>query len=137
MRKPYFHWKRLVRKYSRPFTLLVQREGSYQGGLYQNGLTDEWTEHGAIIAMKRSSMHEDGGNHAAEDKHLYMLHPIPHALETVQVYFQGQLYRVTVDRDHGNEDFTGVYAYYLTWVQKFDHPEQPPPEQGGVGIACP
>lgn len=132
MRKPYFHWKRLVRKYSRPFTLLVERKGSYQGGIYRKGLTDAWTEHGAIIAMKRSAMHEDGGNYAAEDKHLYMLHPIPHALETVQVCFQGQLYSVTVDRDHGNEAFTGVYAYYLKWVQKFDHPEQ-----GGAAIACP
>lgn len=60
------------------------------------------------------------GNYAREDKHLYMLSPIPHALENVTVEANGQLYKVTVDRDHGNEIFTGIYVYYLTWIQPFD-----------------
>ena len=120
MRKSYFHWKRLIRKYSRPIRLHVQHDGAYEGGLYREGSTDVYDTHGACIAMKRHALHDSGGNYAKEDKHLYMLQPIPHALENVKVECDGQMYKVTTDRDHGNEPFTGVYAYYLTWVSKFD-----------------
>lgn len=123
MRKPYFHWKRLIRKYSRPIRLHVQSPGAYTGGIYQAGDTTIYDAYGACIAMKRPAMNDSGGNYAKEDKHLYMLKPIPHALENVKVECDGQLYQVTTDRDHGNEAYTGVYAYYLTWVSKFDEPE--------------
>lgn len=123
MQKPYFHWKRLVRKYSRPIRLHVQSSGKYIGGVYHEGETVIHDAYGACIAMKRPAMNDSGGSYAKEDKHLYMLHPIPHALENVKVECAGQLYKVTADRDHGDEPFTGVYAYYLTWVSKFDKPE--------------
>lgn len=128
MQKPYFHWKRLVKKYSRPIKLHVQRDGFYKGGIYHEGIADIYDAYGACIAMKRPVMNDSGGNYAKEDKHLYMLEPIPHALEHVKVECDGQMYTVTTDRDHGNEPFTCVYAYYLTWISKFDGQKKPPPE---------
>lgn len=124
MQRPYFHLKRLVRKYSRPIKLHVQQKGYYEGGIYHEGDTDILDVYGALIAMKRPSMNDSGGSFAKESKHLYMLSPIPHALENVKVECDGQLYTVTTDRDHGNEMFTGVYAYYLTWVSKFDNSKE-------------
>ena len=113
-----FHWARLVRKYSRPVQLLVQQEGCYQGGLYQAGRTESVLVQGAILSLKRSARNDAGGNYAQEEKRLYLLSPIPHALERVQVVFDGQRYTVTADRDHGNEDFTGVFVYLLTGLSK-------------------
>lgn len=124
MRKPYFHFKRLVKKYSRPIRLHIRSPGSYTGGIYQEGTAETFDVYGACIAMKRPTMNDSGGNYAKEDRHLYMLQPIPHALEDVEVECDGQQYKVTTDRDHGNEEFTGVYVYYLTWVSKFDKPEE-------------
>lgn len=125
MQKPYFHWKRLIKKYSRPMRLHIHEKGNYDGGIYLEGAEEIQDITGACIAMKRPSMNDSGGNYAKEDKHLYLLQPIPHALEDVKVECDGQMYAVTTDRDHGNEPFTGVYAYYLTWVSKFDEKEPP------------
>lgn len=118
-RRPKFHFRRLVRKYSRPITAYVQREGTYDGGVYKPGITDSFVLHGAVIAMKRTAVNDVGGNYIQEDKHLYTLTPIVHPLDGVKILFDGQLYAVTVNRDHGNETFTGVYAYFLTWISKF------------------
>jgi len=124
MQRPYFHFKRLVRKYSCHIKLHVQQNGYYEGGIYHEGNTDILDAYGACIAMKRPAMNDSGGNYSKEDKHLYMLSPIAHALENVKVEYNGQIYTVTTDRDHGNEVFTGIYAYYLTWVSKFDHSKE-------------
>ena len=106
MERPYFHFKRLIRKYSRDIVLLVQEPGSYKSGIY------------------RSAFRNDGGNYAAEDKILYMLQPIPHVLERVQVQFRGQMYKPVVDRDHSDAALTGVYVYRLAWVEPFCREEE-------------
>lgn len=124
MQKPYFHFNRLVKKYSRNIKLYVQREGFYKGGIYHEGITDVFTVQGAFISTKRSSLNNSGGNYSKESKHLYTLSPIPHSLENVKVECEGQFYKITTDRDHGNEPFTGVYAYYLEWIQPFDNPDK-------------
>ena len=108
------------------YRLHIRQEGVYDGGVYCPGETEIKDTYGACIAMKRPSMNDSGGNYAKEDKHLYLLNPIPHALENVKVECDGQMYTITIDRDHGNEPFTGVYAYYLTWISKFDTKELPP-----------
>ena len=116
MERPYFHFKRLIHKYSRDIVLLVQEPGSYKSGIYQPGETTSCT--------CKAAFHNDGGNYAAEDKILYMLQPIPHALERVQVQFRGQMYKPVVDRDHSDAALTGVYVYRLAWVEPFCREEE-------------
>jgi hypothetical protein len=116
----YFNFDRLVKKYSRPVTLNIRQKGSYSGGIYHEGEEETVVIAGAVISMKMQSGNNSGGNYSAEDKHLYTLSPIPHALENVTVEFDGKMYTATVDRDSGNEPFTGVYVYYLKWIKPFD-----------------
>ena len=124
MERPYFHFKRLVRKYSRDIVLLVQEPGSYKSGIYQSGETTPCKCKGAILSKNRSAFRNDGGNYAAEDKILYMLQPSPHVLERVQVQFRGQMYKPVVDRDHSDAALTGVYVYRLAWVEPFCREEE-------------
>ncbi|MCC8112072.1 MAG: hypothetical protein LIO74_10960 [Ruminococcus sp.] len=74
---------------------------------------------GAILSKNRNAMNGGGGNYCEEDKILYMLSPIPHPLETVQVEFNGVRYTPLADRDHEDAFFTGVYVYKLSQVDKF------------------
>lgn len=120
MARPYFHWRRLLTKYRRLITLCIQDEGHYIDGLYVPGEERIETTYGAIIAKSVSALNSDGGNSETEQRILYTLQPIEHPLERVQVEHDSSRFHLTLNRDRGNAPLTGVWAYDMVRIQKFE-----------------
>lgn len=116
----YFHFERLIRKYSRPFDVYVPATGTYDAGRYVDGKAQKASVTGAILSRYRGKQFQQGGTIETQDRVLYMLSPIDKALLGAEVHFEGNTYQIAEDRQTGNESFTGVYAYTLRWVSAFD-----------------
>lgn len=119
----YFNFARLVKKYSRPFTLITHAQGGYVGGVYQSGEETRTEYSGAIISMTENKLYQMGGTYTSQDRHLYMLEPLGNALKGAQVEFDGDVYNVEENRSKGNEAFTDVFSYTLKWVSAVDKPK--------------
>lgn len=116
----YYDFKRLITKYSSEFTLKCPSNGSYVGGHYVIGGETEKTLTGAIFGFSMTKVYQSGGYLTQQDRHLYTLTPIEHALDGCKVVFDNNIYSIEADAQNGNERFTGVYSYVLKWVSRHD-----------------
>lgn len=112
----YFNFKGLITKYGKSFTVILPGEGSYVGGVWQDGQPTRLVKFGAIIALSETKLYQLGGTLTRQDRHLYMIEPIETPLNGASIEFEGNVYHIEEDRARGNEKFTGVYSYTLKWV---------------------
>lgn len=116
----FYHFERLIRKYSVPFTLVSTSQGEYVDGVYKNATESRTERIGAIISQRKSKDYGEGGTFSDQDRVLYMLSEIEQPLKNSYVIANGNKYNIETDRDKGNEIFTGVYVYLLKWVECFN-----------------
>ena len=116
----YFHFERLIQKYSRSITVHVPADGEYKDGRYESGKSKETKIVAAILSHAKNKQFQPGGSIETQDRILYTLQPIDKALIGAEISFEGNTYQISADRQTGNECFTGVYAYVLRWVSAFN-----------------
>lgn len=117
----YFNFERLIKKYSSDFELLSKVDGHYDDmGDYIPGETSKIVLNGAIIGFNESKLYRENGTITTKDKHLYMLTEIENPLMGSEVSYNGNKYKIEIERGKDNSKFTGVYSYVLRWVSSFD-----------------
>lgn len=115
----YFDFDNLIDAYSDTFTVITHKEAGYDAaGDYQEGQETRTELTGAIISFKESKVFRSEGTITAKDKRLFMQQALPDALVGASVLHDGQKY--TIESEHENARFTGVYSYLLKWVSAFD-----------------
>lgn len=116
-----FNFSRLIGKYSREFTVIVNSEGEYDAkGDWTDGEKQEITMTGAIMAVSENKVYNSNGAYALKDKVLYMTEPLNNALFDCHVKFRGNVYKIDGAVESDDADFTGVYHYVLKWVSALD-----------------
>ena len=116
----YFNFSNLIRKYTRPFTVITKGEGYYDdSGDYVDGTQTETTLYGAIIGFAEKKIYRSEGTLTEQDKALHMLTPIDEALMGATVIFNGNKYRIETQKGKDNAEFTGVYSYTLKYLSAF------------------
>ena len=114
----YFNFQRLIRKYSSPFTAIIEKKGEYDdAGKYIGGETVKKELTGAIISVRADKQFRSAGTITSNDRQLYMLEPIDRALLGATIVYNGRKYKVHDDTE--NAQFTGVYSYLLKYVSAF------------------
>ena len=113
-----YNFARLVQKYSARFHFLVQTEGHYESGKWIEGEQIMQDATGAIVPMAESRIRQSGGIYTTKDRQLYMLKPIPYALEGAKVCYKDCIYSVEAETDYS--DYADVAVYTLKWVSLFD-----------------
>jgi hypothetical protein len=117
----YFNFKGLLQKYTRPFTVITKAEKTLNtAGDYVYGTSKEIELKGAIIGFAESKIHRSEGTLTEQDMALHMLEPIDNALIGAMVIFEGDKYRIEVQKGKNNAVFTGVYSYTLKYVSAFN-----------------
>ncbi len=117
----YFNFNRLIDKYSREFTLISENKGHYDSrGEYVKGEVIKTILNGAILGFSETKIHRSEGTLTAMDKVLYMKEPLDNALINSEVRFNDCTYRIEVQENKDNAEFTGVYSYTLKHVSAFD-----------------
>lgn len=112
----YFHFERLIKKYSTSFTLILPNNGEYVNGEYttQNGET-EMT--GAILDISERLLHESNGTLTLKDKMLYVLREHTQSLTGAKIIHKGNVYNVEDLKE--NYSYTGFCCYTLKYVSRF------------------
>lgn len=110
-----YDFKRLITKYSVPFTLISTSEGAYVDGKYVEGTRTETALTGAIVPYSDSKIYQSGGFLTQKDRELYMKTPITAPLKAAKVSYKGDIYNIESNRDYG--DYADAYIYSLKWVE--------------------
>lgn len=114
----YFHFKRLIERYSSGFKSITLTSGDYDDfGKWKDGEEVKVTLTGAIISHKESKIYRSEGNLTAKDKRLFTTEPIEQALLNSKIEYEGDVFRI--EDNSNNAKFTGVYAYTLKFVSAF------------------
>lgn len=117
---PYFNFSNLIKKYSRPFTIISEGKGGKNAaGDYVKGETIKNELTGAIIGFSENKVHRSEGNLTAMDKALHTLTPIDNALIGAAVVFNGNKYKIETQKGKDNADFTGCWSYTLKYISAF------------------
>lgn len=118
MSRQYFDFSDLIQDFSNKFTVITHTDGGYdEAGDWQDGQETREEKTGAIISFKESKVFRSDGKITTKDKRLFMQHPLPDALMGASVIYKGQKY--TIESEHENAEFTGVYSYFLRYVSAF------------------
>ena len=113
-----YNFTRLIQKYSTRFYFLTQTKGHYESGKWVEGEPIMQEATGAIVPMSESRIRQSGGVYTSKDRQLYMLQPIPKALQGTKVCYQDCVYSVEAETDY--RDYADVAVYTLKWVSLFD-----------------
>lgn len=115
----YFHFERLIRKYSTEFKAILPAKGSYDdSGEYVKGTKKTVTMTGAILDIDERKLRNSNGTLTTKDRQLYMTSELTDDLTDVRVVYNGKVYSVEDEKE--NRIFTGVCAYILTYVSAFN-----------------
>lgn len=118
MSRQYFDFSDLIEEYSDKFVVVTHTAGGYDdAGDWQDGQDVRAEYTGAIIAHKESKVFRSEGKITAQDRRLFMQQPLPDALVGAYVVHAGKKY--TIESEHENAEFTGVYSYFLRYVSAF------------------
>ena len=112
----YFHFFRLIQKYSCSFIAIFPLNGGYDNqGNYYTG-QERKTLTGAIIDISQDKIFRSAGTLTERDKNLFLFSALP--LVGGYVIHKGNKYSVETQSE--NAEFTGVYQYTLKYVSAFD-----------------
>ena len=109
-----YNFRRLVKKYSKTFTLVTHEAGMYVGGRYVEGDETVKAMTGAIIPLSQRKIYQSGGTLSTTDRQLYTLERISESLKGSQVIYKGRTYSIEEDTDY--TDYSEVSVYVLRWV---------------------
>jgi len=112
----YFHFERLIKKYSTSFTAILPSKGGFVNGEY----TAEETEielTGAILDISERLLHDSNGTLTAKDKQLYILREHTSSLVGAKVIHKGNVYNVEDVKE--NYSYTGFCCYTLKYISRF------------------
>lgn len=109
---------RLIKKYSNPFTVEIEKDGDYDGGLYVPGEKNIYELTGAIVPLGERKLYHLGGSYTEQDRDLYMKDKIPDALRQGIVRYKGNTYTIEQETDFG--DYADAYIYRLKRVSVND-----------------
>lgn len=119
----YYHFERLIRKYSTTFTVIVPKGGGYDdSGDYQEDGTKRIKLQGAILSNRESKIFKSGGSLTEQDKVLYLFKPLENDLQGAEIIHNKNLYRIGNKLE--NALFTGVFSYGLKFVSVFNEVEE-------------
>lgn len=113
----YFHFERLIKKYSVPFVAILPQSGSFVNGEYTTAETAEIELTGAIIDISERLIHDSNGTLTAKDKLLYISREHAQSLTGAKVIHKGNVYNVEDVKE--NYDFTGFCCYTLKYNSRF------------------
>ncbi len=113
----YFHFERLIKKYSTEFEVTIPTKGGYVDGEYVKGEAVQRTLTGAILDIDEKKIRNSNGTLTTKDKQLYMTSELADDLTNVRVVYDGKVYSVEDEKE--NRQFTGFCAYILTYVSAF------------------
>lgn len=115
----FFNFEYLVRKYSTDFTFITTSDGEWNSkGDWVATTKKQVTMSGAVISMRESRVIRSEGAYTQRDKALYMLEPLPEALQGANLVHDGQLFSIANELE--NSRFTGVWSYALKFVSMFN-----------------
>lgn len=115
----YFNFDNLIKKYSSEFKAITFANGYYNDvGDWVKGDEIETNLKGAIVNFTESKIYRSSGLLTSQDRHLFMLEPIPDALKSSKVIHDNKVYSIETSED--DSIFTGVWAYTLKWVSAFE-----------------
>lgn len=114
-----FDFSRLIAKYSSNFDVEIPSADHYDDmGDYVKDTPTRETLYGAIISHKQLKIFKSGGAITQKDMALYMLEPLSNLLQGAKVIYEGKYYSIGSELE--NSEFTGVWAYNLTFVSAFE-----------------
>lgn len=122
----YFHFERLIKKYSREITAIIPARGKYVDGEYVAGKEKRITLNAAILDIDKKKIYggangsQVGGSGAtltAQDKQLYVIGTLTEDIIGAKIIHEGKEYNVEQDTD--NSFFTNFAAYILKYVSAF------------------
>lgn len=108
----YFHFERLIKKYSTSFTAILPSDGSFVNGEYTATET-EIELSGAILDIGERLIHDSNGTLTAKDKQLYIMREHTQPLVGAKVIHKGNVYNVEDVKE--NYDYTGFCCYTLKY----------------------
>ena len=121
----YYHFERLIKKYSSEFTAIIPAQGSYSDdGEYVKGKEKKISLYGAILDISERKLYNSinginarGGTLTTKDKQLYMTDELTENLVGAKVIYNGNVYNVESEVE--DFKFTGFCSYNLTYVSAF------------------
>lgn len=113
----YFHFRRLIEKYSNNFVAELPSEVYWHEGEQIKGEPKRVKLRGAILSHRETKIFRSEGTLTAHDKALYMLEPLENALQLAKIIYRGNVYSIGDLLE--NSEFTGVWAYTLKYVSAF------------------
>ena len=113
-----YNFVRLIKKYSHPFTVEIEKDGEYEGGIYVPGEKSVYELNGAIVPLGERKLYYLGGSYTDQDRDLYMKDKIPDALKQGVVHYKGNTYTIEQETDY--DDYANAYIYRLKRVSVND-----------------
>lgn len=119
----YYHFERLIKKYSTTFTVLTPTGGDFDDyGDFVDESQKRKQLQGAILSNRENKVFKSNGTLTERDKVLYMLEPLKKDLQGAEIVYNEDLYRI--ENKLENAFFTGVYAYSLKYISVFNGDEE-------------
>ena len=113
----YFHFERLIKKYSSKITAIIPAKGHYENGEYVKGSDKTFELMAAILDIDRKKIYNSGGTLTEQDKQLYVIGTLTEEIRGAKIIHNGKEYSVEQDTD--NSLFTHFTAYILKYVSAF------------------
>ena len=113
----YFHFERLIKKYSSEVTAILPEKGRYVNGEYVSSGNQRITFDAAILDIDKKKIYNAGGTLTTQDKQLYVIGTLTDEIRGAKIIYNGNEYSVEQDTD--NSFFTNFTAYILKYVSAF------------------
>lgn len=114
----YFHFERLIEKYSSEFTAILPPKGSYDdSGEYVQGEPEKVSLYGAILDISEKKIYNSNGTLTHKDKQLFIKGELTSNLIGAKVIYEDKQY--SVEEEAENCKFTGFSSYILKYVSAF------------------
>lgn len=118
----YFHFDRLIDKYSSKFTAILPSKGTYDdSGEYVQGESKKLSLYGAVLDMTEKKIYNSNGTLTQKDKQLFVKGKLTSDLIGAKVIYENKQYNVEEETE--NCKFTGVSSYVLKYVSAFNKGE--------------
>ncbi len=115
----YFHFDRLINKYSSEFSAILPESGHYaDNGEYVIDEKSNLALSGAIIDISESKVRNSNGTLTLKDKQLFIKGKPIEGLINSKVVYGGNQY--SVESETENHSFTGFSSYTLKYISAFN-----------------
>lgn len=118
----YFHFDRLIDRYSSEFTVILPTNGGYDdSGEYIRGEPEKLSLYGAILDISEKKIYNSNGTLTEKDKQLFVKGELTSNLVGAKVIYDNKQYNVEEETE--NCKFTGFSSYVLKYISAFDKGE--------------